>query len=98
DETKPYLSLVHPMWKTHYGDYDHLARVKEWSLAGGEEEDRPFSSAPPAPSPIMCVASRSMPPIRKFPPSSRPMPARARPMCWRSARLICCYTAVVQAP
>ena len=28
----PYLSLVHPMWTNHYGDYDHLARVKEWSL------------------------------------------------------------------
>jgi ATP-dependent helicase/nuclease subunit B len=42
DETKPYLSLVHPMWKTHYGDYDHLARVKEWSLAGGAEEDLLF--------------------------------------------------------
>ncbi len=42
DETKPYLSLVHPMWKTHYGDYDHLARVKEWSLAGGAEEDLPI--------------------------------------------------------
>jgi hypothetical protein len=26
---------VHPMWKMHYGDYDHLARVREWSLAGG---------------------------------------------------------------
>jgi ATP-dependent helicase/nuclease subunit B len=34
----PYLSLVHPMWTTHYGDYDHLARVKEWSLSGGGEE------------------------------------------------------------
>jgi ATP-dependent helicase/nuclease subunit B len=33
----PYLSLVHPMWKNHYGDYDHLARVKEWSLSGGDE-------------------------------------------------------------
>jgi ATP-dependent helicase/nuclease subunit B len=38
DESKPYLSLVHPMWKTHYGDYDHLARVKEWSLTGGAGE------------------------------------------------------------
>ena len=28
--------MDHPMWKTRYGDYDHLARVKEWSL-GGEE-------------------------------------------------------------
>jgi hypothetical protein len=26
------------MWKTHYGDYDHLARVKEWSLTGGADE------------------------------------------------------------
>jgi ATP-dependent helicase/nuclease subunit B len=34
----PYLSLVHPMWRNHYGDYDHLARVKEWSLSGGENE------------------------------------------------------------
>ncbi len=38
DESKPYLSLVHPMWRTHYGDYDHLARVKEWSLTGGVDE------------------------------------------------------------
>jgi ATP-dependent helicase/nuclease subunit B len=38
DESKPYLSLVHPMWKTHYGDYDHLARVKEWSLTGSADE------------------------------------------------------------
>ena len=37
-ETTPYLSLVHPMWKTYYGDYDHLARVKEWSLTGGVDE------------------------------------------------------------
>ena len=35
---EPYLSLVHPMWKTHYGDYDHLARVKEWSATGGGDE------------------------------------------------------------
>jgi len=35
DESVPYRSLVHPMWTTHYGEYDHLARVKEWSSAGG---------------------------------------------------------------
>jgi ATP-dependent helicase/nuclease subunit B len=34
-----YCSLVHPMWRTRYGDYDHLARVKEWSATGGEIED-----------------------------------------------------------
>ncbi len=39
DENQPYRSLVHPMWKTHYGEYDHLARVKEWSATGGEIDD-----------------------------------------------------------
>ena len=39
DEGTPYRSLVHPMWTTHYGDYDHLARVKEWSATGGEVDD-----------------------------------------------------------
>lgn len=34
DETTPYRSLQHPMWRTRYGDYDHLARVKEWSDGG----------------------------------------------------------------
>ncbi len=39
NESEPYRSLVHPMWTTHYGDYDHLARVKEWSATGGEVDD-----------------------------------------------------------
>ena len=39
DADQPYRSLVHPMWTTHYGDYDHLARVKEWSSTGGAGED-----------------------------------------------------------
>ncbi len=38
-DTEPYRSLVHPLWTTHYGDYDHLARVKEWSATGGENDD-----------------------------------------------------------
>jgi len=36
---EPYKSLVSPQWKTHYGDYDHLARVKEWSATGGGEDE-----------------------------------------------------------
>jgi ATP-dependent helicase/nuclease subunit B len=39
DEETPYRSLVSPMWKTRYGDYDHLARVKEWSATGGPDDD-----------------------------------------------------------
>ena len=39
DEDQPYRSLVHPMWTTHYGEYDHLARVKEWSITGGVDDD-----------------------------------------------------------
>jgi ATP-dependent helicase/nuclease subunit B len=38
EEETAYLSLVHPMWKRRYGDYDHLARVKEWSLFGGVDD------------------------------------------------------------
>jgi ATP-dependent helicase/nuclease subunit B len=37
-DSEPYRSLVHPMWTRHYGDYDHLARVKEWAASGGESE------------------------------------------------------------
>jgi len=39
DPAKPYYSLLHPMWQTHYGTYDHLARVQEWSITGGASED-----------------------------------------------------------
>jgi ATP-dependent helicase/nuclease subunit B len=39
DPGVPYFSLLHPMWTTHYGTYDHLARVQEWSLTGGENEE-----------------------------------------------------------
>ena len=39
DESVAYRSLVHPMWTTHYGDYDHLARVKEWSSTGGAADE-----------------------------------------------------------
>ena len=42
-DTEPYRSLVHPMWTTYYGDYDHLARVKEWSATGGENDDAIFA-------------------------------------------------------
>jgi ATP-dependent helicase/nuclease subunit B len=37
DEREPFRSLVHPMWRARYGDYDHLARVKEWRA--GDETD-----------------------------------------------------------
>jgi ATP-dependent helicase/nuclease subunit B len=39
DEAQPYLPLVFSMWKSRYGDYDHLARVKEWSVGGDDDED-----------------------------------------------------------
>jgi ATP-dependent helicase/nuclease subunit B len=40
DEATPYLSRERPMWERRaYGDYDHLARVKEWSLNGGADDE-----------------------------------------------------------
>jgi ATP-dependent helicase/nuclease subunit B len=38
-EHEPFRSLVHPMWRTRYGDYDHLARVKEWRAAEDDAGD-----------------------------------------------------------
>jgi ATP-dependent helicase/nuclease subunit B len=34
DPATPYLSRPHPMFLTRFGNYDHLARVKEWSRQG----------------------------------------------------------------
>jgi ATP-dependent helicase/nuclease subunit B len=35
NEEEPYRSLNLPMWTNRYGRYDDLARIKEWSAAGG---------------------------------------------------------------
>ncbi len=35
DPATPYLSRPMPKFASRFADYDHLARVKEWSLAGG---------------------------------------------------------------
>ena len=37
-EKTPYLSRPRPMFWGRFGDYDHLARVKEWSAAGEDSE------------------------------------------------------------
>ena len=34
NEQTPYRSIVLPMWENRYGNYDDLARVKEWSAIG----------------------------------------------------------------
>lgn len=36
DPAQPYLSKPHVLLSAHAGDYDHLARVKEWASEGGE--------------------------------------------------------------
>jgi ATP-dependent helicase/nuclease subunit B len=39
DEAQAYTSLSLPMWTNRYGVYDDLARIKEWSAAGGRGEE-----------------------------------------------------------
>jgi ATP-dependent helicase/nuclease subunit B len=39
NETMPYQSRVRPYRADAAGDYDHLARVREWSLIGWEESE-----------------------------------------------------------
>ncbi|HLL26277.1 MAG TPA: double-strand break repair protein AddB [Xanthobacteraceae bacterium] len=37
-EEQPYHPIPRPKWRLRYGEYDHLARIAEWSaFAGGEE-------------------------------------------------------------
>ena len=38
DEAQPYTSLNLSMWTNRYGRYDDLARIKEWSAAGGSDD------------------------------------------------------------
>ena len=37
NESQPYTSLNLSMWSNRYGRYDDLARIKEWSAAGGTD-------------------------------------------------------------
>jgi ATP-dependent helicase/nuclease subunit B len=39
DPAQPYLPLVLPMWKSRYGAYDHLARIKEWAVGGTDDTE-----------------------------------------------------------
>jgi ATP-dependent helicase/nuclease subunit B len=39
DPEQPYLPLVLPMWKSRYGPYDHLARIKEWAVGGTDDTE-----------------------------------------------------------
>jgi ATP-dependent helicase/nuclease subunit B len=41
DPSTPYLSRPYPKFAKRAGDYDHLARVKEWSATGGFSDDAP---------------------------------------------------------
>jgi ATP-dependent helicase/nuclease subunit B len=37
NDEQPYTSLNLSMWARRYGDYDDLARIKEWAAASGDE-------------------------------------------------------------
>ncbi|TKT71111.1 double-strand break repair protein AddB [Afipia massiliensis] len=40
NQDTPYRSVVLPMWENRYGNYDNLARIKEWSAGGmGDDEE-----------------------------------------------------------
>lgn len=39
DPSTPYTSLNLSMWSNRYGRYDDLARIKEWSAAGGTADE-----------------------------------------------------------
>ena len=80
DPDTPYLSRPMPKFASRFADYDHLARVKEWSKAGGAGEPAAETPHEPAPrhSRIRCDGSRLSPRTRRPRPGSRPTPAAAR--------------------
>jgi ATP-dependent helicase/nuclease subunit B len=39
EQDTPYLSRIKPYRANVVGDYDHLARVREWSLSGWTEAE-----------------------------------------------------------
>ena len=91
DPATGYLSRALPFREGETdGDYDHLARVLEWS-AGGDDERRKRSMKKLPPIPDETAAPPGVaPPIPAIPPGCRPMPGRARRMCCRSASSGCC--------
>lgn len=38
DETQAFVSLSMPIWANRYGPYDDLARVREWTIIGEDDE------------------------------------------------------------
>src|ERR1700744_2246091 len=76
DEAQGYTSLNLSMWSNRYGHYDDLARIKEWSAAGGlglPEWGKPRARFHPP-----CAPRKRARPTLPRPRSCRPMPARAR--------------------
>jgi ATP-dependent helicase/nuclease subunit B len=39
DARTPYMSVPRAKWRSRFGEYDHLARIKEWSESGGGFEE-----------------------------------------------------------
>jgi hypothetical protein len=33
------MSVPRAKWRSRFGEYDHLARIKEWSESGGGSEE-----------------------------------------------------------
>ena len=88
DPDTPYVSWAAPQFMGAFGgDYDHLARVREWAVLPAPAR-RAGNDAPLDPR---AVDPQTGPPIPRRRPSSRPTPARARPRpWWTGSRGFCC--------
>ena len=78
-----------------FSEYDHLARVKEWSLAsaGGGEESPNERTDLVDPGAEHQATRSAAPPTRAPPPGCRPMRAREKPRCSPTAWCACCSRA-----
>ena len=86
-----YLSRALPFREGEIdGDYDHLARVLEWSAGGDGRAGANAANEAPLRFPRDGARGRQRRPIPAIRSGCRPMPVRARRMCCRSASSACC--------
>ncbi len=89
-----YPARPFPQFSARYNAYDHLARTREWSASGefsSVVRRRRVMSGPRKVPEIDPGAAGARLRSRRPRPGCRPMPAPARPMCWRKGWSACCW-------
>ena len=83
------VSRPYAKFAKRYADYDHLARVREWSLAGADDAEDGDERGPRRPG-DPAVAEQGLGSARSAWVSANAGAGKTR--CWRTASCGCCWT------